>query len=92
MIGRLALNQSDETAPFCWNEGLDPFGAERINVSMLFRIMYQRPPPYRSMSLEDMLAHVGLKLEGRQHRADWDSWNIARLFCHLMKRCRQAAT
>ncbi len=54
---------------------------EQMNVSNLFRIKYK---DFSSQSLEGMLKATGLGFVGRQHRAKDDSYNIARLFLHLI--------
>lgn len=57
---------------------------EQMNVSSLYKILTHQYE--KSVSLEEMLSTCGLKFEGRPHRADRDSYNIARLFLDLTRR------
>jgi inhibitor of KinA sporulation pathway (predicted exonuclease) len=67
----------------------NPFGSSLQNVATLFSILTRQT---RNLSLEEMLAHVGLEFEGRPHRAADDATNIARLFIRLMESGRAGVT
>lgn len=56
------------------------FGGDELNVSVLYSIA---TGDYRNVKLEEKLSRLGLKFEGRPHRADDDSKNIARLMVEL---------
>jgi inhibitor of KinA sporulation pathway (predicted exonuclease) len=60
-----------------------PFGDHELNVSVLYSIATS---DFRNVKLEEKLSNLGLKFEGRPHRADSDSFNIARLLIALSKR------
>lgn len=60
-----------------------PFGDDELNVSVLYSMYTEQ---FENVSLEDKLAKLGLKFEGRPHRADSDSLNIARLMVELKRR------
>lgn len=88
--GRLLITDSkDEFQPLInmvgnywgvWQPSL--YGCpEILNVSSLFRLKYK---DFSSQSLKGMLDKTGLGFIGRQHRAKDDSFNIARLFLHLI--------
>lgn len=62
-----------------------PFGDYEQNVSVLFSIYTEI---FQNVSLDDKLEKLGLKFEGRRHRADSDSMNIARLLIELKRRMR----
>lgn len=66
-----------------------PFQGQQLNVSDLFKIAMNRVH-LRDLSLDDMLKEFGLEFEGRKHRADHDSKNIARLFIKLMAALRDS--
>lgn len=60
-----------------------PFGEDHLNVATLFALLTRQR---RNLSLEEMLAAVGLTFEGTPHRAGTDSRNIARLLLALLDR------
>ena len=60
-----------------------PFGDDELNVSVLYSIYTHQ---FENVSLEDKLAKLELQFEGRPHRADSDSKNIARLMIELKRR------
>ncbi|MBX9950398.1 MAG: exonuclease domain-containing protein [Candidatus Obscuribacterales bacterium] len=62
-----------------------PFGDYELNVSVLYSIYTEQ---FENVSLDDKLEKLGLKFEGRRHRADSDSMNIARLLIELKRRMR----
>jgi inhibitor of KinA sporulation pathway (predicted exonuclease) len=62
-----------------------PFGDFELNVSVDYSIYAQQ---FENVSLDDKLEKLGLRFEGRRHRADSDSMNIARLFIELKRRMR----
>jgi inhibitor of KinA sporulation pathway (predicted exonuclease) len=53
-----------------------------MNVTSLFKI---RSGCFENIGLERMLQYYGLEYEGKMHRADSDSKNIARLFLEVIK-------
>lgn len=57
-----------------------PFGDHELNVSVLYSMV---TGDFRNVKLEEKLRRVGLAFEGRPHRADNDSRNIARLLAAL---------
>ena len=59
-----------------------PFGEDHINVSTLFKI---KTGIFENLSLIKMLKHYKIEFEGKHHRADADSYNIAKLFLELIK-------
>lgn len=60
-----------------------PFGDDELNVSVLFSLYTGQ---FENITLEAKLEKLGLKFEGRPHRADSDSLNIARLMVELKRR------
>ncbi len=60
-----------------------PFGDDELNVSVLYSMYTEQ---FENVSLEEKLAKLGLAFEGRPHRADSDSLNIARLMVELKRR------
>lgn len=60
-----------------------PFRPCCLNVSDLYAIKHKKFG--KSPSLEEMLFEHGLDFVGDQHRADDDSFNIARLFIELVR-------
>ncbi len=64
-----------------------PFGKSVLNVADIFKIATNNID--KSTSLPDMLNALGKKFEGRWHRADSDSRNIAVLFITLMQAMRK---
>lgn len=71
-----ALREKDWIIPHLGSQA-----PEQMNVSNLFRIKHK---DFSSQSLLGMLEATGLGFIGRQHRAKDDSYNIARLFLHLI--------
>lgn len=59
-----------------------PFGDDELNVSILYSLLTGE---FFNVSLEAKLEKLGLKFEGRPHRADSDSMNIARLFIEVKR-------
>lgn len=90
--GRLLITDTDNEAVVfenhCFVNWFDvdhyfyPFGDDVLNVSTLFKI---KTGIFDNLSLENMLGWYGLSFEGKQHRADSDSRNIARLFLEITK-------
>ncbi|MCC7527021.1 MAG: exonuclease domain-containing protein [Candidatus Melainabacteria bacterium] len=60
-----------------------PFGEDELNVSVLYCLYTGQ---FENVSLVEKLAKLGLEFEGRPHRADSDSKNIARLLVELKRR------
>jgi len=60
-----------------------PLGFCKFNVSALFQLLGGLPG---GLSLDEMLAAVGMEFEGVRHRGSDDSRNIARLFLALKSR------
>lgn len=59
-----------------------PFGARHTNAKAVFA------GPGRQVGMARALEVVALPLEGRHHRGDDDSWNIAALVLHMVERGR----
>jgi inhibitor of KinA sporulation pathway (predicted exonuclease) len=67
----------------CALMGVDyPYGNDTINIAAWFAIVTGQRT---NLSLEEMLAYMGLQFEGPPHRADWDAHNIARLLIALIQ-------
>jgi inhibitor of KinA sporulation pathway (predicted exonuclease) len=64
-----------------------PFGPTFLNVKNLFAMALGLP---REEGVDDACARVGIPFEGTHHRGGDDAWNIAALFCWLLKRARNA--
>jgi inhibitor of KinA sporulation pathway (predicted exonuclease) len=60
-----------------------PFSAEHINAKRRFAESYGLRRP---VGMVRALEIAGLTLQGRHHRADDDSWNVAALVLHLVDR------
>uniref|UniRef100_A0A8D8YQ67 3'-5' exoribonuclease 1 n=1 Tax=Cacopsylla melanoneura TaxID=428564 RepID=A0A8D8YQ67_9HEMI len=58
------------------------YAREWTNLRKIFRNFYKY---HQGGTLEDMVKFVGLKFEGDPHRGLDDSYNIARMFLHLLK-------
>jgi inhibitor of KinA sporulation pathway (predicted exonuclease) len=72
----------------CALMGVDfPFGDDHHNVSSLLSVITGQR---RNMGLVENLAQLGLAFEGRQHRADVDSANIARVYIKVVEIARTA--
>lgn len=86
--GRLLVTDSaGDRKFFDWQSAMfgksSPFGEDELNVSVWFSIY---TGIFENVSLETKLEKLGLTFEGRPHRADWDSKNIAHLFAELKRR------
>lgn len=64
-----------------------PFGPTHLNVKNLFAVALGLP---REIGVDAACEKMGLTLEGVHHRGVDDAWNIAQLFCLLLKRIRRA--
>ena len=62
-----------------------PFGEDHLNVATLFSIITKQR---NNAGLVQMLTKLGLTFEGLQHRADVDSYNIARVLIKLLEASR----
>jgi len=60
-----------------------PFTTEHTNAKRTFAASHELP---REVGMATALNIAGLSLEGRHHRGDDDSWNIAALVLHLVER------
>jgi len=63
-----------------------PLGDDHLNVSSLFSMVTGQR---QNLSLGEKLKVLGLDFDGRPHRADVDSANIARLFIKLLESTRK---
>lgn len=63
-----------------------PFKGPVLNIADILKIVTNNVD--RTLSLPEMLNFVGLEFNGRRHRADVDSVNIARLFIRTMQNFR----
>jgi inhibitor of KinA sporulation pathway (predicted exonuclease) len=74
----------------CKLMGVDyPFGDDHLNVSTLFTLITGQR---ENLGLVEKLAKLGLSFEGRQHRADVDSANIAQILIKLLESGRSSLT
>jgi inhibitor of KinA sporulation pathway (predicted exonuclease) len=64
-----------------------PFGPTHLNVKTLFSAALGLPC---ELDLDAACARWGVTMEGTHHRGVDDAWNIARIFCLLLKRIRRA--
>jgi inhibitor of KinA sporulation pathway (predicted exonuclease) len=62
-----------------------PFGPTHLNIKTLFSVSLGLP---KELGLDAAFAHLDRPLEGTHHRGGDDAWNIAELFCWLMRRAR----
>ncbi|MBS1995497.1 MAG: exonuclease domain-containing protein [Cyanobacteria bacterium SZAS LIN-2] len=62
-----------------------PFGEDHLNVASLFAMSTAQR---QNLGLVGMLSNLGMAFEGRQHRADCDSMNIARVLIRLLGSAR----
>lgn len=90
-VNRLVVTDSDaELEPFrtqCQLDGIEnPFGLSVLNVSTMYTLLTNGR---RNARLPQKLETFGMQFEGKEHRADVDAYNIARLFIHLVKNGRQ---
>lgn len=60
-----------------------PFTADHTNAKARFAVSHSL---HRPVGMARALDIAGLALEGRHHRGDDDSWNIAALILHLVQR------
>jgi len=65
--------------------GAIPFGSRHINVKTLAGLALGEQ---HELGMDEALSKLNLELEGRHHDAADDAWNIAKIFIHLMKKCR----
>lgn len=63
-----------------------PFGPTHLNVKNLFGVAFGLS---REVGIDAACEKVGMPLEGTHHRGVDDAWNIAQLFCLLLKRMRR---
>ena len=63
-----------------------PFGPTHLNVKNLFSIGLGIR---KELGIDGAMDRMGLSMEGTHHRGVDDAWNIAQLFCLMMKRMRR---
>lgn len=63
-----------------------PFGPTHLNLKTLFSIAHNIK---QELGLDEAMKRLNLPLEGRHHRGVDDAWNIAQIFCILMRRLRK---
>ena len=63
-----------------------PFGPTHLNVKNLFSTALGIK---QELGIDAACERLGLTMEGAHHRGVDDAWNIARLFCMLLKRMRR---
>lgn len=66
-----------------------PFGPTHLNIKNLFSVALGLP---KELGIDEAFDHLGLTLEGTHHRGGDDAWNIAELFCWLLRKTRNAPT
>ena len=64
-----------------------PFGPTHLNIKNLFSVALGLP---RELGIDAACERLGVTMEGSHHRGVDDAWNIARIFCLLLKRMRRA--
>ena len=70
----------------CRGYNLDfPFGPTHLNIKNLFAIVYGL---HSEIGIDAACQQLGFQMEGTHHRGVDDAWNIANIFCHLIKRAR----
>jgi inhibitor of KinA sporulation pathway (predicted exonuclease) len=70
----------------CADYGLEyPFGPTHLNVKNLFAVAYGHS---RELGIDSAFEKLGLEMEGTHHRGVDDAWNIAQLFCLLLRTVR----
>jgi inhibitor of KinA sporulation pathway (predicted exonuclease) len=62
-----------------------PFGPTHLNIKTLFSLAHGLPS---ELGLDAACEHAGVPLEGVHHRGGDDAWNIAGLFCDLLRKFR----
>lgn len=73
----------------CQDYGLRyPFGPTHLNIKTLFSIAFGIN---EELGLDDAMKRLDIPLEGRHHRGVDDAWNIAEVFCMVMRRIRSGA-
>lgn len=71
----------------CQDFGLRyPFGPTHLNIKTLFSIALGIK---QELGLDEAMKRLNIKLEGRHHRGVDDAWNIAQVFCLVMRRTRR---
>jgi inhibitor of KinA sporulation pathway (predicted exonuclease) len=67
----------------CFAKGVkNPMGKTHQNVKSLFAIKHKLQ---KEVSVPEAMKIIGLEFQGRLHRGDVDSWNIARILATLIK-------
>lgn len=80
----------DQFARNCRSYDLSyPFGPTHLNVKNLFAVAFGLQ---RETGIDEALERLGMEMEGTHHRGVDDAWNIARIFCLLLKRMRRASS
>lgn len=62
-----------------------PYSKNHINIKNVFAVLYGLP---KELNAPSALNHINMNFEGTLHRGDDDSYNIAKVFIHLMKKFR----
>ncbi len=65
-----------------------PFGPTHLNIKNLFSTALGLN---QELGIDGACQRLGLTMEGAHHRGVDDAWNIARIFCLLLKRARRVA-
>lgn len=70
----------------CNDYGLNyPFGPTHLNIKNLFSIMLGLP---KELGIPEACQQLRISMEGVHHRGVDDAWNIAKIFCELIRRFR----
>ena len=64
-----------------------PFGPTHLNVKNLFSLALGLSS---ELGIDAACSRMGLTMEGTHLRGGDDAWNIAQIFCLLLKRIRRA--
>ena len=68
----------------CKNKFINyPFGGLHINIKGVVETIYGE-----SLGMARALEKMKIVMEGRHHRGVSDAWNIAKIYCQILLKCR----